>query len=1051
MRTRSSSNLHGESSPNPTSSNPKHHNRRRSKQPFILKESLVDTMADQRTMAELLRAPTEGYAEAIVVPSILAKQFELKHSLINMMNSDQFFRLEKDNPYDHIRWFNKITSTIKYKCLAANGNTFPEVWDNIQGYVAAAVVNYNQEETLMDQDLAEYTIKVLPPLVQKSKPQSQRNFVMHQKDPLHPNIPYPSRMHKQKQQEKDEKMLKALLSNKEKLLELANTTLNENYSAIILKKLPEKLGDPGKFLIPCGFSLPELISTRMTLELANREICTPAGIARDVFVPVGKFTFPADFIIVDYESDPRVSLILGRPFLQIARALIDVHGEEMILRDGDERLTLNMRHDTSSYSNQPQKESINNINIYDDSCEDFLKDLFATNLQSGSPTFSSYPNLTSSEVKDDIFELEGSNVLIEKLLDLDSTKDLPPPHNINPLSKSTTSSSPNHLLEEFADELALITFPPGNDDLPIIDPIKEMDSILEDSIDEDNLANLNDNLVDTMPEMFIDEHALDYSSLPLYNEYDDDLFEVESDTEYVYDDPFDSKGEKIKESKLLIDELDLLRLSDFLPSPEYYSFLFKDFFKVDALPSTDNKDKVFNLSILIQENPFEVNTHVAPDKNAKKIAISHASLILKDFDPPPSDYELPFHKEVLDSKTLLSFSSENKEKVFKPGILTSKEVYSSLLPKLSHRGPKVFKIIKILEIPMELLPCSFGEDIRPYHSQPTAISIDLLNTLLETCTTLTRKVKALEQDKIAQALEIKKLKQKVRRLEKKGKLKVSGLKRLRKVGTTQRVKSSADTGRQEESQAQVYHLDLEHAGKVLSMQDDEIEPAELKEVIEVVTTAKLMTEVVIVAATTITAAPSASRRRKGVVIRDPEEIANPSIIVNSEPKSKDKGKVILNEVIEQVKRKEKQDNTVLRYQALKRKPQTEAQAKKNMMVYLKNMAGFKMDFFKGISYDDISPIFEKHFNSIMAFLAKGEEELEEEASKALKRKSESFEQEDLEMLWQIVQERFASSKPKNFLDDFLLNTLKTMFEKPNVNDHIWKNQRGSYGLAKVKS
>nr|GEV28093.1 reverse transcriptase domain-containing protein [Tanacetum cinerariifolium] len=72
-------------------------------------------MVDQRTMAELLRAPTEGYAEAIVVPPILAKQFELKHSLINMMTSDHFFRLEKDNPHDHICLFNKITFTIKYK------------------------------------------------------------------------------------------------------------------------------------------------------------------------------------------------------------------------------------------------------------------------------------------------------------------------------------------------------------------------------------------------------------------------------------------------------------------------------------------------------------------------------------------------------------------------------------------------------------------------------------------------------------------------------------------------------------------------------------------------------------------------------------------------------------------------------------------------------------------------------------------------------------------------------------------------------------------------
>ncbi|GKC81273.1 reverse transcriptase domain-containing protein [Tanacetum coccineum] len=115
MRTRSSSNLVANSSSNPTTSNPKRRNCRRSKQPFSLEESPVVTMADQRTMAELLRAPTEGYAEAIVVPPILGEHFKLKHSLINMMSSDQFFGLEKDNPHDYIRWFNKITSTIKYK------------------------------------------------------------------------------------------------------------------------------------------------------------------------------------------------------------------------------------------------------------------------------------------------------------------------------------------------------------------------------------------------------------------------------------------------------------------------------------------------------------------------------------------------------------------------------------------------------------------------------------------------------------------------------------------------------------------------------------------------------------------------------------------------------------------------------------------------------------------------------------------------------------------------------------------------------------------------
>nr|GFA07246.1 hypothetical protein [Tanacetum cinerariifolium] len=125
MHTRSSSNLPIESPPNPSTSNPKCRNRGHSKQPFILEESPVDTMADQSTMAELLRAPTEGYAEAIVIPPILAEQFELKHSLINMMTSDQFFGLEKDNHHDHIRcprWLEKepMLSILTLEDLVSN-------------------------------------------------------------------------------------------------------------------------------------------------------------------------------------------------------------------------------------------------------------------------------------------------------------------------------------------------------------------------------------------------------------------------------------------------------------------------------------------------------------------------------------------------------------------------------------------------------------------------------------------------------------------------------------------------------------------------------------------------------------------------------------------------------------------------------------------------------------------------------------------------------------------------------------------------------------------
>nr|GEX65902.1 uncharacterized mitochondrial protein AtMg00810-like [Tanacetum cinerariifolium] len=209
-------------------------------------------------------------------------------------------------------------------------------------------------------------------------------------------------------------------------------------------------------------------------------------------------------------------------------------------------------------------------------------------------------------------------------------------------------------------------------------------------------------------------------------------------------------------------------------------------------------------------------------------------------------------------------------------------------------------------------PSPMAEPSSP--SQPTldaAISLDLLHTLLETCTTLTRKVKDLEQDKMAQAFEIIKLKQRVKKLDRKNKLKVSGLRTLRKDVTLKDVdddkveENAYVQGRPEESQAQIYKIDLEHADKVLSMQDDELEPAELKEVVEVVTTAKLMTEVVTDVVATITAAatpitvatitdaPGAVRRRKGVVIRDLKETATSSIIIDSEPKSKDNGKWIM--------------------------------------------------------------------------------------------------------------------------------------------------------------
>nr|GEW31704.1 hypothetical protein [Tanacetum cinerariifolium] len=344
--------------------------------------------------------------------------------------------------------------------------------------------------------------------------------------------------------------------------------------------------------------------------------------------------------------------------------------------------------------------------------------------------------------------------------------------------------------------------------------------------------------------------------------------------------------------------------------------------------------------------------------------------------------------------------------------------------------------------------------------------------------------------------------QRVKKLEMRNK--VSKLRRLKKVGTTQRIETSDDTvmddvskqgriivdidadkdvtlkdvvvvakdvqnaeieessdvqGRQAESQAQIYQIDLELTAA----------SATITVVVPELSTA---------AAPTLTTAPSAARRRKEVVIRDPEETATPSIIIHTEPKSKDNGKGIM---VEEPKPLKKQAQI----------EQDEAYAReKNMMIYLKNVAGFKIDYFKGVTYDDIRLIFEKKFNSNVVFLQKTKEHMEEEDSKALKRlmpndddddvyteatplalkvpvvdyeiytennkpyykikRADSshqlyisflsmlrnFNREDLDVLWNLVKEIFAFTKPKNFSDDFMLTTLGAMFEKPVIQAQI---------------
>ncbi|GJS16492.1 reverse transcriptase domain-containing protein [Tanacetum coccineum] len=247
--------------------------------------------------------------------------------------------------------------------------------------------------------------------------------------------------------------IKSLLMNKEKLLELAKIPLNENFSLCFSKSFSKSLEIPARFPIPSKFfrrekdvchaladlgasinlmplsiwknlSLSELTPTRMTLELADQSITHPKGATEDVFVKVGSFHFPTDFVVVDFEADPRVPLILGRSFLRTGRALIDVYEREIILKDGDERLIFHVNKHSQNHAN----ESIKMINF---SCEDSFGE---------------------------VLRLKKSNHFLSG--------------STNPLSDScpsfTSFETSDSLLEDFIDELALLDpFPPGNKDVDV--------------------------------------------------------------------------------------------------------------------------------------------------------------------------------------------------------------------------------------------------------------------------------------------------------------------------------------------------------------------------------------------------------------------------------------------------------------------------------------------------------------------------------------------------------------------------------------------------------
>nr|GEY06337.1 integrase, catalytic region, zinc finger, CCHC-type, peptidase aspartic, catalytic [Tanacetum cinerariifolium] len=406
---------------------------------------------------------------------------------------------------------------------------------------------------------------------------------------------------------------------------------------------------------------------------------------------------------------------------------------------------------------------------------------------------------------------------------------------------------------------------------------------------------------------------------------------------------------------------------------------------------------------------------------------------------------------------------------------------------------------------------------------------------LDACAAFTRRVEHLEHDKVAQDLEITKLKTRVKKLERANKVKTLKLRRLKKVGTSQRIKSSDDIDMEDASnqgrmiaeldrdegialmddegaekkaedaqvagdeqvkgkQAEIYQINMDHAAKVLSMHEDE---PEVQEAVEVVTTAKLITEVVAtvsesvsaasatiaaVPAATITAAPvrvaaASTRRRKGVVIRDPKEELTAKI--PDETKSKDKGKEIMVEEPKPMKKRQQTvsnkrprrirmcrgqikeeenkalesiDETPAQKAAKRGKLNEEVEDVEDLKQHLEIVPDKDDDVYteatslaRKVPVVDYQIIQLNNKPRYKIIRADGTHQLYVSFITLLK----NFDREDLESLWSIVKERFSTSKPNNYSDDYLLTTLRAMFGRPDGQDQVWKSQRSVHGQEKL--
>nr|GEY81088.1 reverse transcriptase domain-containing protein [Tanacetum cinerariifolium] len=368
----------------------------------------IVTMADNRTMAQMLQAPIEGYEDAIVVPQINANNFELKQTLINLVQSNQF--TGRQDPHNHLRFFNKVTLTFRHPedalDSAAGGNFLDKIPREClsiiesKSKIAASLedkldIRMNRFEKSLN-DMKNSFITPTAPLKAIDEQDFQKKFEQKQDDfqnqmmnfmqNLYNNKPsssssLPSNTIPNPKGESKAITTRSGMSYKEPPIPPPGVEQQELIEETTDTELPST-EDIQPSLVQVDkpteepfakHRLPTLNNTKMVLELADRTISKPTGVAENVFVKVGKFYFPADFVVLDFVADPRVPLILGRAFLSTAHAHIDVYEGEITLRHDDQSLTLKCGDTPSiSYNNF---ESLNKVDLIDATCEEYSQEV----------------------------------------------------------------------------------------------------------------------------------------------------------------------------------------------------------------------------------------------------------------------------------------------------------------------------------------------------------------------------------------------------------------------------------------------------------------------------------------------------------------------------------------------------------------------------------------------------------------------------------------------------------------------------------------------------